>query len=71
MSVDKEGNVFVVGYTSHNVVVIPPDGQRHRELLSGMDGLQYPQVVHYDRSSNKLLVANQNNTAFLFNVERL
>ena len=34
ISVDNDGNVYVVGYESNNVVVISPDGQRHRQLLS-------------------------------------
>jgi sugar lactone lactonase YvrE len=34
ISVDNDGNVYVIGFTSDNVVVISPDGQRHRELLS-------------------------------------
>jgi len=39
ISVDNDGNVYVVGRTSNNVVVISPDGQRHRQLLSSQDGL--------------------------------
>ena len=39
ISVDNDGNVYVVGYTSNNVVVISPDGQCHRQLLSSKDGL--------------------------------
>ena len=31
-------------------VVISPDGQRHRQLLSSKDGLSYPFVLDYDRS---------------------
>jgi hypothetical protein len=37
ISVDNDGNVYVVGYYTHNVVVISPDGQRHRQLLSSKD----------------------------------
>jgi DNA-binding beta-propeller fold protein YncE len=32
ISVDNEGNVYVVGNSSRNVVVISSDGQRHRQL---------------------------------------
>jgi DNA-binding beta-propeller fold protein YncE len=31
ISVDNDGNVYVVGYSTNNVVVISPDGQRHRQ----------------------------------------
>ena len=34
ISVDNDGNVYVVGYKSNNVVVISPDGQRHIQLSS-------------------------------------
>jgi hypothetical protein len=68
ISIDKDGNVYVVGYDSNNVVVISPDGQRHRQLLSSKDGLKKPRVLEYDRSTNRLLVVNDNSTAFLFDV---
>jgi DNA-binding beta-propeller fold protein YncE len=71
ISVDNEGNVYVVGYVSHNVVVISPDGQRHRQLLSNKDDLAFPSVLDYDRSTNRLLVVNNSDTAFLFDVTRL
>jgi DNA-binding beta-propeller fold protein YncE len=58
ISVDNDGNVFVVGYSSNNVVVISSDGQRHRQLLSNKDGLVNPTVLDYDRSTNNLLVEN-------------
>jgi len=70
ISVDNDGNVYVVGYDTNNVVVISPDGQRHRQLLSSKDGLSYPIVLDYDVSTNRLLVVNHSNTAFLFDVTR-
>ena len=66
VSVDNDGNVFVVGYYSDNVVVISPDGQRHRQLLSYKDGLRSPRVLDYDKYTNRLLVVNNRSTAFLF-----
>jgi DNA-binding beta-propeller fold protein YncE len=66
--VDNDGNVFVVGYYSDNVVVISPDGQRHRQLLSLKQGLRNPRVLDYDKSTNMLLVVNNSSTAFLFDV---
>ena len=70
ISVDNVGNVYVVGRSSSNVVVISPDGQRHRQLLSSKDGLSYPRALDYDKSTNRLLVVNQSSTAFLFDVTR-
>jgi hypothetical protein len=70
ISVDNDGNVYVVGIYTHNVVVISPDGQRHRQLLSSKDGLSNPFVLDYDKSTNRLLVVNERSTGFLFDVIR-
>jgi WD40 repeat protein len=71
MSVDSDGYVYVVGYTSNNVVVISPDGKRHMQLLSSKDGLVKPTVLEYDKSTNRLLVVNECEYAFLFDVTRI
>jgi DNA-binding beta-propeller fold protein YncE len=68
ISVGNAGNVYVVNYSSSNVVVISPDGKRHRQLLSSKDGLINPRVLDYDRSTNRLLVVNNSSAAFLFDV---
>jgi DNA-binding beta-propeller fold protein YncE len=39
ITVDNDGNVYVAGRSSNNVVVISPDGKRHRQLLSSKEGL--------------------------------
>ena len=70
VSVDNDGNVYVVGLDSNNVVVISPDGQRHRQLLSSKDGLEQPRVLNYDKSTNRLLVVNESKSAYLFDVSR-
>ena len=70
ISVDNDGNVYVVDVFSNNVVVISPDGQRHTQLLSSKDGLSHPRVLDYDKSTNRLLVVNNSGTAFLFDVTR-
>jgi hypothetical protein len=70
ISVDNDGNLYVAGRDSINVVVISPDGQRHRQLLSSKDGLVKPIVLDYERSTNKLLVVNMRDIAFLFDVSR-
>jgi hypothetical protein len=70
ISVDNDGNVYVVGYSSNNVVVISSHGQRHRQLLSAHTGLVKPRVLDYDRSTDRLLVVNQSSSAFLFDVTR-
>jgi DNA-binding beta-propeller fold protein YncE len=70
ITVDNDGNVYVASSNSNNVVVISPDGQRHKQLLSSKDGLVKPHVLDYERSTNKLLVVNRRDIAFLFDVSR-
>jgi DNA-binding beta-propeller fold protein YncE len=68
ISEDNVGNIYVACSNSNNVVVISPDGQRHRQLLSSKDGLSFPNVLDYDKSINRLLVVHDSTTAFLFDV---
>lgn len=70
ISVDNDGNVFVVGAKTKNVVVISPDGQHHRQVLSKEDGLVNPTVLKYVRSNNKLIVSNCSSSAFIYSVKR-
>ncbi|CAC5388356.1 PML [Mytilus coruscus] len=58
VSVDNHGNVYVVGNSSNNVVVISADGQRHKEILTASEGLSLPCSLDYNRITNQLLVAN-------------
>ncbi|XP_071141804.1 uncharacterized protein [Mytilus edulis] len=68
ISVDSNGNVYVVSTDTHSVVIISPDGKRCRTILSSRDGLNIPRAMHFEPTSNKLLVANQTKFAFLFDV---
>ena len=70
ITVDNDGNVYVAGRSSNNVVVISPDGKRHRQLLSSKEGLSNPLVLDYDISTNLLLIVNASESAFLFDVRR-
>ncbi|CAC5392937.1 unnamed protein product [Mytilus coruscus] len=47
ISVDNDGNVYVVGQTSTNVVVLSADGQQHKEILTASDGLTDPCSIDY------------------------
>ena len=71
ITVDNNGNVYVVGCSSNNVMVFSPVGQRHRQVLSSGDGLVQPRALEYDKSTNKLLVVNESESAFLFEVTRI
>ncbi|XP_071123316.1 uncharacterized protein [Mytilus edulis] len=68
ISADNAGNVYVGGCGSNNVVVISPDGKTHRELLTKRDGLDSPCSINFRKETNQLLVANNYEKAYLYNV---
>ncbi|CAG2251417.1 PML [Mytilus edulis] len=68
ISVDNYCNIYVVGNEFSRVVVISPDGKQSKVILSSTDGLDCPQVLHYNRENNQLLVGNKSRHAFLFGV---
>ncbi|XP_063399500.1 uncharacterized protein LOC134684150 [Mytilus trossulus] len=68
ISVDNDGKVYVLGRLSTNVVVISADGQYHKEILTSSDGLFEPLSLYYNRSTNQLLVSNNNQRAMLFSL---
>ncbi|CAC5387701.1 unnamed protein product [Mytilus coruscus] len=58
ITVNNEGQVYVVDNKVGNVVVISPDGQRYRQFLSTKDGITNPWALSYDRSTDRLLIVN-------------
>ncbi|CAG2185343.1 unnamed protein product [Mytilus edulis] len=69
ISVDNNGNVFVASERSNNVIMISYDGSRAKQIVDQNNGLFRPCALHYNRSSNQLLVVNKQGTVYLFNVE--
>lgn len=69
ISVDGNGNLYVAVRDSNCVVVMSPDGKQCRKILSASDGLKNPRALHFERTTNKLLVANEGNCAFLYDVD--
>ncbi|XP_052064014.1 uncharacterized protein LOC127704155 [Mytilus californianus] len=68
LSTDNYGNVYVVGESSKNVVVISADGQQHKEILTASHGFSDTTTLSFNRSSNQLLVANRYDKAILFSL---
>ncbi|XP_063399498.1 uncharacterized protein LOC134684146 [Mytilus trossulus] len=66
ISVDNDGNVYVVGESSNNVVVISTDGQQYKEVAKDSDGLFNPQCLDNNKNTNQLLVSNFSTTAMTF-----
>lgn len=68
IAVDGMGNVYITNQDLNNVIVISPDGNQSKQLLSQSDGLNKPRAIQYDRKRNRLLVANKTEKAFLFDI---
>lgn len=68
IAVDNDGSVFVIGHGSSNVVIISNDGKSHKEILNKEDGLREPSAIFFDKQKRELLVANDKQTAFLYNI---
>ncbi|CAG2223814.1 unnamed protein product [Mytilus edulis] len=68
IAVDNNGNVYVVGEKSSNVVIISSDGKHHKQILTENDGLYLPSAIFLDKQNRKLIVANTNATAFLYKI---
>lgn len=45
VDVDRDGNIYVCGQASNNVVMIPADGTKVRELLTSVDGISRPLAI--------------------------
>ncbi|XP_071123256.1 uncharacterized protein [Mytilus edulis] len=69
LAVDNSGNMYVACRELNRVVVISPDRQQNRHLLSKDEGLESPGPIHFDRKANSLLIANYNQTIFIYGVE--
>ncbi|CAC5422136.1 unnamed protein product [Mytilus coruscus] len=68
ITVDNNGNLFVC-CASNNVIMISPDGKRAKQILGNKDGFGTPNAIHYDRSTNRLLVASIGGKAFLYDAQ--
>lgn len=69
ITADVDQNVFVVGASSNNLMMIKHDGKVSKILLTESDGLINPRTVHYNRDKKLLLICNRGNTnAFLYRV---
>ncbi|XP_021345626.1 uncharacterized protein LOC110445377 [Mizuhopecten yessoensis] len=45
IDVDRQGNLYVCGYSSNNVLQMSGDGRNIRELLTSSDGIEHPRAI--------------------------
>ncbi|XP_069104791.1 transcription intermediary factor 1-beta-like [Argopecten irradians] len=60
IDIDREGNIYVCGWNSHNIVQMSGDGTRVRELLTSTDGIEYPNAIAVN--GDKFVVCNESDT---------
>ncbi|XP_069139052.1 uncharacterized protein [Argopecten irradians] len=57
IDMDRDGNLYVCGQRSNNVVQMSPDGTRIRELLTSKDGIDSPRAISV--WGDKFVVTNE------------
>ena len=69
ITTDNNNNIYVVDGGSDNVVVLSPDEQEHKVLLSDRGGIYPPWGIHCNRASNQLLLTSERgNTGLLYDI---
>lgn len=71
ITVDDNGNIFVVGMDSCSAVVISLDGKQCKQILTKADGLDRPTTICFDKERKQLIVTNQKQFAYIFNISYL
>ena len=56
---DRPGNAYVVGWRSHYIMGLSPDGQNSDIGLKQEDGIKQPQTLSFSRDFKKLFVSNE------------
>ena len=67
---DRQGNVYVVGKDSNNILRLSPDGQNSDIIMTGEDGISQPITLCFSRDFKKLFVSNERgNRVVVYNCE--
>jgi hypothetical protein len=56
---DRQGNVYVVGRVSNNILRLSPDGQNSDIIMKEEDGISGPRTLCFSRDFKKLFVSNE------------
>ena len=59
IDIDRQGNVYVVGSDSNNILRLSPDGQSRDIIMEEEDGIINPLKVCFSRDFKKLFVSNE------------
>jgi hypothetical protein len=56
---DRQGNAYVVGRSSNNILRVSPDGQNSNIIVKEEDGINKPFTLCFSRDFKKLFVSNE------------
>jgi sugar lactone lactonase YvrE len=56
---DRQGNVYVVGKNSNNILRVSPDGQNSDIIMKKNDGISQPFTLCFSKDFKKLFVSNE------------
>jgi hypothetical protein len=67
---DRQGNVYVVGWGSNNILRLSPDGQNSDIIMKKEDGISRPLTLCFSGDFKKLFVSNERgNLVVVYNCE--
>ena len=56
---DRQGNVYVVGFGSNNILRLSPDGQNSDIIMRKEDDILNPRTICFSRNFKRLFVSNE------------
>ena len=60
IAIDRNGNVYVVGYDTNSIQRLHSDGTLDCVVLNEGDGVKRPVSICFNKSNDKLYLANHN-----------
>jgi hypothetical protein len=63
---DSDGNLYVVGFHSNNVVLFSKDGQTCKELISVSDKIPNPRAVNYNDMLELLMITTETGEVYIY-----
>lgn len=66
---DGHGNIFVCGWTSHNIMQISENGEMVGETVEKAESFPYPQAICLSRSCSRLYLFRWGNEGMLFDLK--
>lgn len=69
VTADLNGNIFVAGLESQNIVLISANGKHYKEVKTDSAGLRNPRTIYFCKENKLLLVCSERMFAAIYTVE--